>query len=346
MKGRMLFAVLALTLGGGCMTVRQYRAVTSGQSLGDAATIEHTWTGLSLKPFAPTTLLANRDSSGDWHISAVGRPREAERPESYIARIRRASDSVLMRDIPVVPGVRMAAILDHIIHANGGGTWSTSTHADITNNNVTGELVGTAAYVTQPFRVGGEINARITVTPPPSPFLSGNVKLSFGPSDFTDPFGTVTGAIFSNVDNSTTTTRINVHDWATNQTAFLDLPTVDGVVFVRIVWSGTELRWQFSGSPINAAAPPNVILKDVPSLSDPVHLRISLINGGPDGASASKAENITIGGLSTPQTIYSLAQQQNDNSNNPILVGNLDVEFWQVSKYPPDFKGFSVRKGF
>jgi len=324
-----------------------YKFVTVGQQPDQITEQAFTWRGIALKPYPPDSLTASKDSSGDWHISAVGHPREAEKPETYIARIRRASDAMLMRDIPITPGVRMAAILDHIIHASGGGTYSGSTHAAINHNNATGELNPTAAYVKQPFTLGSEINARLTITPAPVPYLTGNVKLSFGPSDFTDPYGTVTGATLTTKnDNSTTLTHIQVFDWSTSQFAAFDLPTVGGVVFVRIVWSGTEIRWQFSGSPINAAAAPNVILKDVPTVGDSTFLRLSMLNGGPSGASAVKVENITIGGLTTPQTIYSLPQQQNDNSGSGIATSNLDVELWQVSRYPPDFKGFSVRKVF
>jgi len=319
-----------------------YKFLTVGQDPDDVPTVANIWLGRSLLPHRPTDLTATKDSSGDWLISAVGHPRLAEQPETYIARIRRNSDGVLMRDIPVAPGVRLAAILGHIVHADGGGTWSTSTYADIDKNNVIGELDGTAAYVTQPIGNGTEINARLTLTPPPAPFLSGNIKLSFGPSDFTDPFGTITGAIISNVGNSTTQTRVFVHDWTTAQSTFFDIATVNGVLFVRVVWQGTEIRWQFSGSPINPAAAPNAILKDLPVPSDPTHLRVSLINSGPTGSGPAKVENITVGGLSTPHTIYSLAQQENDNGGSGIAAGNLRVEFWQVAPLAPNRKGLSV----
>lgn len=324
-----------------------YKFVTVGQDPDDAVIIPNTWIGRSILPHAPTNLAAVHDSSGDWYISAVGNPREAERPESYIARLRRNDTGALLRDIPVVPGIRMAAVLGHIVHAFPSGTWSTSTYADISNNNVIGELDPTAAYVTQPVALGTEVNARLTMTPAPAPYLSGNIKLSFGPSDFTDPFGLVTGAIITTKDdNSTTLTHVSVFDWSTNQFSAFDVPTVGGVLFVRVVWSGTEIRWQFSGSRINPADPPSAVLKDVPTPTDPTVLRVSLINGGPSGASAAKVENITIGGLSTPQTIYSLAQQQNDNSNVGIATGNLRVEMWQVAPLAPNQKGLSVKGVF
>ncbi len=340
-------AVKVLVMATALLTVScNYKFLTVGQDQDNAQVVTNIWKGFSLKPFSPDSLLANKDTSKDWRISAVGNPRDSERPESYIARIRRASTGVVMRDIPIVPGIRMAAIFGNVIHDFPSGTWSTDTYADTVNNNVIGQTDETAVYVTQPFTVGGEINARVVVTPAPAPYLTGVARLGFGPSDFTNPFSSITGAIFSTKDdNSTTLTHIEVFNWSTTSFTSFDLATVDGVVFVRVVWSGTELRWQFSGSPINPAQTPNVVLKDV-APTDPTFLRVSLRNGGPLGASECKVENVTIGGLSTPQTVYSLAQQENDNGGNEIMVGDLDVELWQVSKYLPDFKGFSTRKVF
>jgi hypothetical protein len=325
-------------------TAFNYKVVTTNQDIADASPISFIWTGQSLRAAPPADLNAVHDSSGDFFISAVGHPTEAERPESYVGRVTRDSTNTFLRDIPIVPGVRMAAILAHIIHADGGGTWSGSTHAIISNNNVIGETNPTAAYVTQPVTLGTEINARITLTPPPSPFLTGEAQLSFGPSDFTDPFGTATGVIFTTDGNSTTETHITVFDWDTAQEFFVDLPTVDGIVYVRVVWSGTELRWQFSGSPISASAKPDVILKGI-APTDPTFLRLSLHNGGPSGASAVKVENITLGGAALPQTIYSLAQQENDNGAG-IATGDLRVEMWQVSPLAPNGKGLSVKGVF
>lgn len=338
-------AVKALVMATALLSVScNYRFLTIGQNPDQVEIIPNIWLGRSMLPHRPTNLLATKDSTGDWLISAVGHPRLAEQPESYIARIRRNSDGVLMRDIPVRPGLRMAAILGHIIHADGGGTWSSSTHADINKNNTTGDLDPTACYVTQPIANGTEINTRVTVPPAPAPFLTGIVRLNFGPSDFTDPFGAITGAVLTTKnDNDTTLTRIQVFDWSTNQFTAFDLPTVNGVVYVRIVWSGTEIRWQFSGEQINPAMQPQAILKDLPVPSSPsTHLRVGLQNAGPTGSGVVKVENITIGGLSTPQTIYSLAQQQNDNGGSGIAVGNLRVEFWQVAPLAPNQKGLSV----
>lgn len=329
-------------------TAFDYKIVTTNQDIADAMPVSFTWTGQSLRAAPPTDLNAVHDSSEDFYISAVGHPTEAQRPETYVARLTRDSTDAFLRDIPIVPGVRMAAILDHIVHPpiGEGLLWGLETYATIENNNVIGQVDPTQAFATQPFTLGGEINARVTATPAPAPYLTGTIRLSFGPSDFTNPGAASVGAVLSTKDdNNTALTRIQVFDWSTDQQAEFDLPTVDGVVYVRVVWSGTELRWQFSGSPINPATAPNVILKDI-APTDPTFLRVYLTNGGPDGASVVKVENITLGGAQLPQTIYSLPQQENDNGDVGIATGDLRVEMWQVSPLAPNRKGLSVRGGF
>lgn len=331
-----------------------YKIVTTNQDVADATAVPFTWLGNILDPAKPTDLNAERDISKDWYASGIGHPTLAEMPESYVMRFRRASDAVFLRDVPVTPGTRLAAILQHIIHAEGGGTWSVTTHAAITNNNVYGAEAWSAAYATQPVRIGGEINARVTLPPTPASYLTAQVNLSFGLSDYTDPYGAITGAQFSNVAGSTTSTRISVYDWTTTQYEVVDVATIDGVVFVRIVWSGTEIRFQFSGSPINLAARPDVVLRDIPAPVAANHLRIALLNTGLDGVVMSKVENIIMGGLSTPATIYSLAQQEQDlltaGASAPtaalgIVAGDLDVEMWQTSPIA-GITGRSVRGVF
>lgn len=328
-------------------TAFNYKFVTTNQDLANATPISFTWTGQSLRAAPPTDLNAVHDSSGDFLISAVGHPTEAQRPETYVARLTRDSTDAPLRDIPIVPGIRMAAIFGNIIHTEFSSLWSTDSYADTSQNNIIGQTDPTQCYVTQPVTLGTEINTRLTMTPPPAPSLSGIIRLSFGPSDFTDPgASSLTGITVSNVDNSTTQTHVLVYDWSTDQVAELDVPTVDGILFVRVVWSGTEIRWQFSGSPINPTAKADVILKDVPTVGDSTFLRAYLANGGPDGASAVKIENVTLGGAQLPQTIYTLGQQEEDNSGSGIATGDLRVEMWQVSPLAPNQKGLSVKGVF
>lgn len=66
---------------------RNYRMVSSGQSLDDAAQVSFTWTGRSLMPRKILTLTAAKDSTGDWLVSVVGNPRPSEEPADYQAEL-------------------------------------------------------------------------------------------------------------------------------------------------------------------------------------------------------------------------------------------------------------------
>lgn len=57
-------------------TTLQYKGVSSGQSLGDAATIEFAWTGRGLKPYPPVNLTGKRNVIGDLEIAWLARARE------------------------------------------------------------------------------------------------------------------------------------------------------------------------------------------------------------------------------------------------------------------------------
>jgi hypothetical protein len=57
------------------MALKNYRAVSMGQSLGDAAIITFDWTGNTLKPLAPVNLHASRNTAGDVLIEWTRRSR-------------------------------------------------------------------------------------------------------------------------------------------------------------------------------------------------------------------------------------------------------------------------------
>jgi hypothetical protein len=311
--------------------------VATESVLGVSLATGHPVETIDLRPAAPTDLLATRDSSGDWYIGAVGHPRAAEKPESYIARIRRVADEVIMRDIPIKPGIRLAAIIKPVVHSVSG-TWVPDL-VSIVNNNVYGvdpfEDSFGYVYATQPVQEGTEINARVTVLPDPIYLNHGIVVMNFGLGDFTD-MEDIAGLRIENISNSTTETRVTVYNWGTSAYSVTDVPTVGGVVFVRVVWLGTEVRFHFSGSPLAPASPANVVLRDVPDPTNPNHLRLGLVH------ETAKVENITIGGSPTPQTIYSLGQQVNDNGSG---MSTIDVEMWQTSPLT-GVEGLSIRQVF
>jgi len=109
-----------------------------------------------------------------------------------------------------------------------------------------------------------------------------------------------------------------------------------------------------SGAPIIVTRPADFILKNPVSLPDPSYLYIQMFPDYGNPTNPTKVENVTIGGMSRPQTIYSLKQQEQDLLTAGELIavaelgideGDLDVEMWQDSPIP-GIQGRSVRKVF
>lgn len=106
---------------------RDYVAVTSGQSLDDAAVIPFTWTGMPKQPYSTTDHKGTRDSDNDLLIEFNGRTRIGggvrsfaagatnEEAEEYRVQILNSGSTTLPngseRIMTVVPGVQLAAVL-------------------------------------------------------------------------------------------------------------------------------------------------------------------------------------------------------------------------------------------
>jgi len=305
--------VLCLILAGCSGGYMNVKFITSGQSPDNATVIPFVLHGYSLSPDAPTDSTGVRDSSLDWRLAVVGHPKEYQKPETYIARIRRPSDDAIMRDIPVTPGIQMAAIFT-------GLTGS----ASINNNNLygTNDLAGGSVRTVQEIKnTGTVINAALSV-----PNVNDSVGFQLGGTKWE------LGAIYL----SSTEVDIYYRDWSAGSATHVHIPAVGGVAYVRIVSVGSELRLYFAGSPITATRPPDAILSDVPDFPSPSYLYASIIGD------TCKAENVTIGGMDDPQTIYTLEQQTIDNGSGMTTI---DVEWWQASPIP-GVQGFTIRQIF
>ena len=274
-----------------------YRAVTAGQSLDDAATIPAVWTGNARRPHKPSDLTAVLDSSGNWSITATGHPRESEMPASYITRIRRVADEVLMRDIPITVGINLAAIFVNPVDA-----------ISISNNNLRGSsdiINGKAQTVQEIKQQGATVNAVFTLAAADN----GHAGLRLGaypsiPGDISGKWQILL------LPASATTTQVKVTD-SHSHVNTVTIPTVDGVVYVKVVLSGSEVRFYYAGSPIAPTRPPDIIVQDVAEIPGSEAYLYALIRG-----SDTKIEKVTVGGLTDPQTIYSLGQQVNDDTTN------------------------------
>lgn len=296
-----------------------YKFVTTNQDVADATVVPFTWQGQILRPAKPTDLNATRDSSGDWHISAIGHPRPGDHPETYIVRIRRVSDGVTMRDIPVTPSIGLAAIFVNPVDS-----------ITISNNNLNGTsgiLSGRANTVQEILQAGTVINAVFTLPAGDSGYAG--LRVGGVPSVVVNLWQ------IHAVPASATQTTVTATD---SHGAFnaATISTVDGVVYIKIVLVGTEVRFYYAGSPITPTRPPDFITRDIPALPSPGYLYGRIIGAN------TKIERVTLAGMEGPQTIYTLGQQESDNGS---ALTTIDVEVWQTSPIS-GIQGRSVRGVF
>lgn len=319
-----------------------YKFVTAGQDIDDAPTIANIWRGRSMRPLRPSDLSAVRDSTGDWHISAVSNAREGE-PQTFIARIRRPSDSVIMRDIPVTLGTTQAAIFGEtfgLIDVNKNNlSTSTSTPSQQMGARMTQGITEAGSYLEfvlpalDTFPRGSVRLALFHADDPdwdnPSAWTAGVYTLFFFPKDV------VTGEwgmYFWDIGGESGGTLL-----LTNETVAL------GPVKIRLTFVGTELRVYKNWA--NSSTAPIAISKVPPTEHFPLRPVFYLVSGSSSGAGvfnndAARVEKVVIGGMAQPSTIYSLAQQELDNSGSGLT--SIDVELWQTGI----IDGFSTRKTF
>lgn len=123
-------------------TELDYRAVSSGQSLGDAATVSDVWDGNTMKPRKVVDVVLTKDASNDWLIQFEGRPRPGEEPESYAVEVwpttARTDESTIKRILPVTVGSSHAALL-----RLKAGVFSGGKTDYVHKNNLTGGLGAT-----------------------------------------------------------------------------------------------------------------------------------------------------------------------------------------------------------
>jgi len=94
----------------------EYRGVASGQSLGDAAAFDFSWTGGNLRPRKVQDIAIFKDGSNDWLIQFLGRPRASEIPPEDVVEIwedhTRDDPAKLKRRLIIPGGASHAVTLD------------------------------------------------------------------------------------------------------------------------------------------------------------------------------------------------------------------------------------------
>lgn len=116
----------------------EYRAVTSGQSLADAATVEFVWTGGAIRPLAPVNIRGDRDAANNLLAIWTRRTRVsqglrdlsevplAEERDEY--RVEAYNGSTLVRTMISVTGMSMPSVFE----IPGGTKGSTITTSSLT----------------------------------------------------------------------------------------------------------------------------------------------------------------------------------------------------------------------
>lgn len=328
----MKFIVIAVCLVcTGC--TMNFKFPTAGQHPDDAAIISFTLQGNSLKPAAPTGLTATADPSGNWHASMVLHPRESELPARGIMRFRRFSDGILMRDIPMVQdsATSFAAVFS-----------DTAGDGSVVNNNLYGSTVDETddmlALVAQEItEEGGIVEATAAfdysvnlVT------FSQLTEISLIESDTVPWYGGFAGgspySIILDAGNAARTSAgITIFEQPLGGPNILYTGTVLLPAKLRISFVGTQVRFYVDW--VNSNSKPLAV--GTQQLIFPLKVALKTLGG-------NQLLNVRVGGLHDPQTIYSSAQQTQDNEDNggTGLLDDITIEGWQVSPLtPPDFKG-------
>lgn len=310
-----------------------YKAVTVNQDVADATAVPFTWTGEIFRGARPTDLTASVDDSGNVRATMVGHPHESQKPETYMMRFRRFSDSVLMRDIPIAnpSAMSFAAIFSDL-----------SGDVTATNNNVYADGAVSSFGFARASQVITETGSFIEAT--------------FAHDDASDPAThSVTIAVdLLDPDESPWDDLLAAYKYrfivgpggnAARTDAAFSLQEPDGAGGNYTVSTGTvllpaKIKIAFVGSQVryyvdwvNANSIP--IAVGVSPLEFPLKVRVLVFSG-------NRILNVRIGGLGDPQTIYSVGQQTEDNERNGGTgpLSDITIEGWQVSPLtPPDYKG-------
>jgi hypothetical protein len=295
------------------MTLRSYRAVSAGQSLGDAATIQFDWTGNTLRPLSPSNLRITRNAASDILIEWTRRSRIAggmipgsdvplaEEQEIYEVEILTSANAVL------------STIKIHPNQANPAVLIPASDDLDapfVSSNNILDPGVNSAlAYTQQQLGVGSWIEARLNaelidhaaigvVEPTNAKFLrQGGVGWPLSTFRSEVQFGD------NNTDGSNDFRVYHGLGGPSFPPVLYTSPSLGAVRSARIrVEVGDRLRyyWDYTGSGsvpfFESDAPPPVPLVGV----------VACLNISNTGCSIN---DVQIGATFRPSTVYTAAQQ-------------------------------------
>lgn len=311
-----------------------YKAVTVNQDVADATAVPFTWQGNIFRAAKPTDLAAVWDASGNIHASMVDHPTLLEMPDTCIMRFRRFSDGVLMRDIP----------MDGRSATSFGAVFSdVSGDVTVENNNVyangaasTFGLARTSQIITE---TGSFVEATIAHDDSVDPSTHSVFVAVDLLSPDEEPWDDLLAALKyrfvmgSGGNPERTNATYILYDYDGSFTEISD-GTLLLPAKIRIAFVGTQVRYYVDW--VNANSKP--IAVGVSPVQFPLKVRVVVFSG-------NRILNMRIGGLSDPQTIYSVDQQTKDNEDNGGTgpLADITIEGWQVSPLVSDLKGIPTK---
>lgn len=244
-----------------------WKAVTSGQSLADAAPLTAVWTGNGLKAHKISDLSLFEDGSNDWAIQFVGHERTSEAPASFVVEVwadaTRDNPANLKRSLPVTYAAAQAALLIAVAGSGGDiGTHKIAESAYTDKNSVLS--VKSAATL----RVFNDIYTRLDFTfqAASAPTISTSILVRLWENNTFDPPTTVltadTPVSLRMAEGPVSGVRITVDSYTTTGIATLDYSDAELIAGLRfsILIVGNEYRiykdYAFGASPLVVIATP------------------------------------------------------------------------------------------
>jgi hypothetical protein len=298
---------------------KSYRAVTSGQSLDDAATVTFTWTGGTLRPWSVVNARGSRDSADNLIIEFEGRTRFGggvrssqfgalnEETEEYRVQILNSGSVTLPNGKEHIIPVPVTISLAGSLFVDFASSPDEFEFVDVNTLSVDGDnlridahsvisILNTGNFVEATLKSGGSASIGLRD-------VAGNNKYSF-----TAAAGVGAG-IYVTIGNATS--------------IFVGTYSSGTEVRLRITLAGSEVRfyqdWAGIGTPplYVASVPPEFPLVPYVQAAAP-------IGGG--NATISK---VILSAMPFPKTIYSASQQTEDGftPGDPI-----QMDIWQVSR--------------
>lgn len=242
---------------------RNYKAVTVGQSLDDAATVAFVWTGKSLQGPTAANFRTEEDSSAnkliefEHRVRFGGGLRDFRQPligeEQLKFQLRLYTTNWVAplpneRVMDIIPGMELAAALV----SSGAVNTQGKSYAAVSNNSLTSHFVG-AASLQQITQTGNFVEAAMWATFDINKGGTATLGVVSGQRDWRAVYDSSTGLdvgklLFTVQLKATSAVYNELKIYRSNALVYTHPSHVPSATRVRIVFSGTEIRFHLSGT--------------------------------------------------------------------------------------------------